>query len=119
MDRILINAARLSAHIGVSDEERAQPQDLVFDITLLHDLREAGESDDFSKTICYAEVIREVEGILAKPFHLIEAVAETVAARVLADFAVEEITVRVRKPGAFPGRSIDHAAVEITRRRDG
>ena len=104
MDRILINAARLSAHIGVSDEERAQPQDLVFDITLLHDLREAGESDDFSKTICYAEVIREVE---------------TVAARVLADFAVEEITVRVRKPGAFPGRSIDHAAVEITRRRDG
>ena len=119
MDRILISAARLPAHIGVSDEERSQPQELVFDITLFLDLREAGESDDFSKTICYAQVFRDIEDILTKPFHLIEAVAETVAARVLAGFAVQEITVRVSKPGAFPGQSVDHAAVEITRRLDG
>jgi len=119
MDRILINAARLPAHIGVSDEERAQPQALIFDITLLRDLSEAGRTDDYTKTVCYAEILGEIEDILTKPFHLIEAVAETVAARVLTGFAVEQITVRVSKPGAFPDRSVDHAAVEITRRRDG
>jgi dihydroneopterin aldolase len=119
MDRILITAARLPAHIGVTDEERAQPQTLVFDITLLRDLREAGRTDDYTKTVCYAEVVREIEDILTKPFHLIEAVAESVAARVLSGFAVDEITVRVAKPGAFPDKPVDHAAVEITRRRNG
>lgn len=119
MDRIFIHAARLAAHIGVSDEERTHPQPLIFDITLHRDLREAGRTDDFSKTVCYTEIVREIEDILTKPFHLIEAVAETVAARVVATFDVEEITVRVSKPGAFPDKPVEHAAVEITRRRNG
>lgn len=119
MDRIFINAARLPAHIGVSEKERTHSQPLIFDITLLRDLSEAGRTDDYTKTVCYAEVLGAVEEILTKPFHLIEAIAETVAAHVLADFAVDEITVRVSKPGAFPDKSVEHAAVEITRRRDG
>ena len=53
------------------------------------------------------------------PFHIIEAVAETVAALIIDEFPVSQVFVRVAKPGAFPDRSIDHAAVEITRSRDG
>lgn len=119
MDRILISGARLPAYIGVSDEERAQPQELVFDITLTCDLRAAGQGDDFSKTICYAAVVQQIKTILTQPFHLIEAVAETVAANVIAGFPVDSITVRVAKPSAFLNESIEYAAVEITRRRDG
>ena len=119
MDRIFICGARLPAHIGVSDQEREQSQELIFDLTLARDLREAGRTDDYSRTVCYATVVREIEAALTEPFHLIEAVAETVAARVLAGFAVNQVTVRVAKPGAFPDRPVDHAAVEITRSRDG
>lgn len=119
MDRILISGARLPARIGVSDEERGQSQELIFDLTLVRDLREAGQTDDYSKTVCYTAVVRGIEDILTKPFHLIEAVAETVAARILKEFPVSEVFVRVAKPGAFPGRSVDQAGVEITRRRDG
>ena len=119
MDRILISRARLPAFIGVTDEERAQSQELVFDITLMCDLREAGQGDDFSKTICYTEVVQQIKTILTQPFHLIEAVAETVAANVLAAFPIDAVTLRVAKPGAFLDKSIDYAAVEITRRRDG
>ena len=119
MDRILISRARLPAYIGVSEEERAQSQELVFDITLTCDLREAGQDDDLSKTICYAAVVQQIKTILTQPFHLIEAVAETVAAEVLAGFPVDSITVRVAKPGAFLDKFIEYAAVEITRKRDG
>ncbi len=119
MDRILISRARLPAYIGVSNEERAQSQELVFDITLTCDLREAGQGDDFSKTICYTKVVQQIKTILTQPFHLIEGVAETVAADVLAGFPVDSITVRVAKPGAFLDKSIDYAAVEITRSRNG
>ena len=75
--------------------------------------------DDFSQTVCYAAVVEAVEQVLTRPFHLIEAVAEAVAARVLADHPVGEVLVRVAKPGAFSGKRIGHAAVEITRTRDG
>jgi len=119
MDRIFINGARLPAHIGVTGEERAQPQDLIFDVTMVRDLSEAGRTDDYAKTVCYAHVLGEIEDILRNPFHLIEAVAEAVAAGILAGFAVEEVTVHIAKPGAFPNKQVDHAAVEITRRRDG
>ena len=118
-DRIIVSAARFSAHIGVTEEERAQPRDLVFDIEMVFDTRPAGRSDDFSQTVCYTTVVEAVEQILTRPFHLIEAVAEAVAARVLADYPVEEVFVRVTKPGAFPGKRIGHASVEITRTRDG
>ncbi|MDA1315923.1 MAG: dihydroneopterin aldolase [Acidobacteria bacterium] len=119
MDQIVISGARLAAHIGVTDEERGGVQDLVFDIRMAFDTREAGRTDDFSRTVDYATVVERIEDILRKPFRLIEAVAEEVAERVLSEFPVSEVFVRVAKPGAFPGRRVDHAAVEITRTRDG
>jgi dihydroneopterin aldolase len=119
MDQIVISGARLPAHIGVTDEERAAVQDLVFDIRMAFDTREAGRTDDFSKTVDYAAVVERIEDILRKPCQLIEAVAETVAARILGEFSVGEVFVRVAKPGAFPQKRVDHAAVEITRTRDG
>jgi dihydroneopterin aldolase len=83
------------------------------------DTREAGRTDDYSRTINYAAVVDRIEDILSKPFRLIEAVAETVADRILSEFTVSEVFVRVAKPGAFPQKRVDHAAVEITRTRDG
>ena len=118
MDRIIIRAARFPAHIGVTEEERAEAQELVLDISMAFNTRPAGQSDDFSQTVCYTTVVDAVEQILTRPFHLIEAVAEAIAKQVLVDHPVEEVFVRVAKPGAFPGKSIAHAAVEITRTRD-
>ena len=119
MDRIVISAGRFSAHIGVTEHERAQAQDLVLDIKMALDTRPAGQSDDLAQTICYTTVVEAIEQILTRPFHLIEAVAEAVAARILSDHPADEVFVRVAKPDAFPGRRIGQAAVEITRTRHG
>ena len=50
-------------------------------------------------------------------FRLLEALAEAISHEILADFAVDEVGVRIRKPKVELGGPLDHAAVEIWRRR--
>jgi dihydroneopterin aldolase len=50
-------------------------------------------------------------------FRLLEALAEAISHELLADFDVTEVGVRVRKPQVKLGGPLDHAGVEIWRRR--
>ncbi len=120
MDKIVIQDARFLSRVGVSDEERARPQEIIVDIEMFRDLRAAGESDDLRETVCYAAVHEKTAQIIGSAdFHLIEAIAERLAAMVLCGFAVERVVVRVRKPAALAARDVRHAAVEITREKNG
>lgn len=52
-------------------------------------------------------------------FRLLEAIAEAISHEILAEFPVDEVGIRVRKPAVrLPGR-LDYAGVEIWRRRAG
>ena len=119
-DSVFIEGMRLAAHIGVSAEERDTPQVLRFDITLLCDLRRAGESDDVHDTIDYGAVYRQVVDVVGStPCKLLEHLAARIADALLAKFpACEEVRVRVGKPALFPttGRS-GMPGVEIVRSR--
>lgn len=120
MDKIIIKHASLLGHIGVSDEERKKKQELILDIEMLADTREAGARDDLGETVCYADVYERVARIVkGKPHRLIESVAEELAKEILAHFAVRKVLVRVKKPGAFAGKDVRYAAVEITREKNG
>lgn len=88
------------------------------------DLREAGVSDDVADTINYAHVYAVVREIVeGKPRKLIEAVAEDIAAQLLATFdRLQAVTVEVEKPGApIPGIfgqvSVKSGAIAHRRRR--
>jgi dihydroneopterin aldolase len=119
MDRILIQEARFQSHVGVSDEERTQPQEIIVDIEMFRDLRAAGESDDLRETVCYATVHTKAAQIIGgKAFHLIETIAEQLAAMVLRDFPIEKVVIRVRKPAALAARNVRYATVEITRQKN-
>ena len=50
-------------------------------------------------------------------FDLIEALAEAIAHELLAEFAVDEVTVRIRKPEVQLGGTFRAVGVEIRRRR--
>jgi dihydroneopterin aldolase len=120
VDRILVPGIRLEARVGVGEEERASPQEVVAEVELRLDLARAGSTDDISATVDYEEVCRTVEAVArARPFHLIETIAEEAAAALLARFEVVEARVQVRKPGALRGWGVPYAAVEVLRRRDG
>ena len=119
MDKIIVQEARFQSRVGVSEKERAQPQEIIVDIEAFRDLRAAGESDDLEQTVCYATVHEKAAQIIsANSFHLIETIAERLAAMVLRDFPIEKVIIRVRKPAALAARQVRYAAVEITREKN-
>ena len=111
---------RLQARVGVGEEERARPQRVVLTLELHLDLSRAGASDDLADTVDY-EAVCELAARIAgsRPFDLIEAMAEEVAAALLEHARVSEARVRVRKPGALARWGVPYAEVEVRRRRDG
>jgi dihydroneopterin aldolase len=119
-DRVALTNMRFEGRHGVLEEERATAQPFEVDADLYLDVRPAGLSDDLSRTVDYRDVFRICREVVEGPsFRLIEAIAETIAARILAEFevaGVSEVVVRVRKPKvALPGQ-LDAALVEIRRR---
>jgi dihydroneopterin aldolase len=120
-DRIVLaNMVFLGRH-GAGDEERADPQEIEVDVELDLDLTRPGKSDDLSDTVDYRGVFdacREV--VEERSFHLLEGIAEAIAAAVLGQFsAVDATTVRVRKPGVPLDGRLDYAGVAMVRRRAG
>jgi dihydroneopterin aldolase len=119
-DRLALMNIRFAGRHGVLPEERQNAQPFEVDVELFLDLSPAGRADDLSKTVDYREVFGIVGDIVqGRSYQLIEAVAETIASRLLAEFSktgLTEVLVRVRKPqAALPGEH-DGSEVEIRRR---
>ena len=100
---------------GVFPAERELGARFTIDVALEGDLRAAGRSARLEETIDYAQasnLVREV--VEGEPCHLLEAVAQRIADRLLELPRVERATVRVHKQPPLPGefRSV---AVEISR----
>jgi dihydroneopterin aldolase len=118
-DRLVLTNMTFMGRHGATPEEHVEAQPFEVDVELHLDLRPAGRADDLSRTVDYRAVFEICREVIEGPTReLIEALAETIAERVLeAGGSPEEVVVRVRKPEApLPGL-ISHAAVEITRRR--
>jgi dihydroneopterin aldolase len=120
-DEVFLEGLRFYAYHGVNPEERVQGQRFIVDVRIAADLREAGRTDDLTKTVNYSLVYRRIREIVeGSPRALIEAVAEEIAAMVLRDFAsADSVTVTVRKPEvAIKGAILDAAGVRVTRERE-
>ncbi len=118
MDRIILTGMRFYGYHGVLPEETRLGQHFRIDVEMYADLQLAGTTDDLQATINYGEVYAVAKQVVeGPPFKLIEAVGEQVATRILKEFPVREVVVRVHKPGApIPG-PFDCVTVELHRRR--
>jgi len=118
-DRIVLTNLQVEGVGGVHDWERVAAQPWAVDVELSIDLSGAGATDDLARTIDYGPVARIVKTVIEeRGYQLIEAFAEAIAGELLAAHpSVDEVTVRVRKPAVQLALPVDHAAVEITRRR--
>jgi dihydroneopterin aldolase len=117
-DEILLEGMRFYAYHGVNPEEQALGQRFIVDVALAVALRRPGQTDDLADTISYSAVYKVVRGIVeGEPRNLIEAVAEEIAAAILAGFPpAARVTVTVRKPEVpMKGSLLDAAGVRITR----
>jgi D-erythro-7,8-dihydroneopterin triphosphate epimerase len=116
MDRIIISDLGLRCIIGIYPEERREKQDVVINISMYADLSKPGKSDTFEDTIDYKAIKKQIVGLVeSSQFFLVEALAEAISRICLAHPAVEQVVVRVDKPGAL--RFARSAGVEISRNR--
>lgn len=115
-DKVRLNNMMFFGHHGVGEAEREIGGRFAIDVELTLDLRPAGASDDLERTVDYSAVYHLVCQIQShRKYRLLEALAERIAAGLLANFPVDEVTVRVRKASVPLGGILDSAEVEITR----
>ena len=109
---------RFQGRHGFYDWEQLSTQPFEVDVELVVNLQPAGVDDDLEKSVDYGKVYEAVRQIVeSTSYRLLEALAEAISHELLADFAIEEVTVRVRKPEVKLSGPLDYAGVEIRRRR--
>jgi dihydroneopterin aldolase len=118
-DQIYLHEMEFYGRHGVSDEERAEPQAITLDVELSLDLREAGTRDDLALTVDYSDVFKICRAqVEERSYHLLEGIAEAVAADIMATFdRVESVVISVRKPGVPIDGVLDYAGVSVERSR--
>ena len=117
-DRIVLANMRFHGRHGYYDHELLTTQPFEVDVELFLNLQPAGVDDDLTKSVDYGAVYEAVRAIVeSTSFRLLEAIAEAISHELLADFDVDEVCVRVRKPAVQLGGPLDYSGVEIRRRR--
>lgn len=102
---------------GVFPEEARLGQRFGVDLEVELDLSKAGQTDDLSESVNYAELYNLCKGIVeGKPYKLIESVAEQIAQSILTQYKIIKIChVKLIKPDPpIPGH-YKSVAVAITR----
>ena len=119
MDKIILEGLQFHGYHGVAEAERQLGQKYEIDLELITDLSAAGKTDDLTRTIDYAQVVQLVIEIGAgQSFQLFEALAETIADAVLAQFHIDEVRITVKKLSPPIEPRLDYAGVEIHRKRN-
>ena len=120
MDKIILNNLGFYGYHGVLEAEKTLGQKFFIDVKLYLDTKEAGQNDDLTKSVSYADVYEIIKDITEnKRFDLIEALAETISQEILESYSmINSIMVRVKKPEAPVNGIFDYFAVEIRRDRN-
>ncbi|WP_373547204.1 dihydroneopterin aldolase [Chamaesiphon sp.] len=116
MDVIQLTGIRCYGYTGYLQEERFLGQWFEVDLRIGVDLATAGQSDRIEDTLDYRSVITTVKEIISlSKFDLVEKLAETIIATVLSFDKVQQVELKLHKPGApipdFGGK----ITIELTR----
>lgn len=118
MDRISLYGIDIYAHHGVHPAERELGQRFVIDLDLWSDFSAAADSDSLADALDYTAVHRHVtEATASTTFHLIEALAGHICRLLLQEFALEKVSVTVRKPNPPIPNFLGTACVTLERDR--
>ena len=116
--KIVISAIDCVAAIGVTAEERTIKQRLSIDVELWVDSAKAAKTDSLRDALDYSKVaVLVMEVCRSRDFHLIETLAELLAARILHDFPTPQVRILVRKISPVVEPRVQHVSIEIVRSR--
>jgi dihydroneopterin aldolase len=112
-DAIHIEQLELLARIGVTDEERARPQQLTVSITIWPKEQFDFLNDDLTRTIDYSAVCMAIREFAAtRSDKLIETLAAALAEHLLRRFPIQQVRLELRK---FVLTDAKYAAAVVTR----
>jgi 7,8-dihydroneopterin aldolase/epimerase/oxygenase len=116
-DKILLQNMMFYGYHGVYEYEREQGQRFYVDVEIQLDFDQAAATDNWLDATDYVKVYNQVKQIFeTQRFKLMEALAAHIAKTILHE-PIQQVTVRVRKPGVpLPGQ-IDFVQIETTRSR--
>lgn len=95
-------------------------QKFVVDASLSTSLRAAGETDDLTKSVSYADVYDKIRAVVeGEPCLLVERVAEMIARDILKAYpSVTSATIAVTKPHVAVTGVVGALGIEITRTQE-
>jgi len=116
LDKIFITDLVARGIIGVSETERAKPQEILINLVLFVNTYKAGKSDNLEDSVNYRTIAKRVLAHAETAARqTVEALAADLAGLCLEEARVEKVRVRVEKPGAV--RFSRSVGVEIERDR--
>jgi len=119
-DQIFVEGIKFHGFHGLTKLERQVGVRLSVDVTIEMDLEKSGRSDRMSDTVDYALVHRKVVEVgRGKSYKLLETFALKLLDEFLAEFAVDRVTVRVRKETPVLDGIVDAVGVQMSRSRPG
>jgi FolB domain-containing protein len=118
MDKIFVKDLLVRGIIGINPEERVKLQDIVINMTLFADVRQAAQSDDIAHAVNYKSITKRIiEHVESSSDFLVEKLVTDIARIILTEFeGVQRVQVRVEKPGAV--RFAQSVGIEIERSRE-
>lgn len=101
-DQIQIHDLLLRCIVGINPEERVKKQDVIVNLTLFADMRQAGHSDDIEDAVNYKTLTKRViDHVEQSEYFLVEKLAHSIAEIAVKEFGVERAIVSLEKPGAL------------------
>ena len=116
MDKVFIKDLKVLGILGIHDWERVTPREIVINVTIYTDTRQAARTDDIADCISYSDMARKIRAHAESAARMtVEALANDIAELCLQEPKVRKVVVRVDKPGAVPETA--SVGVEIERAR--
>jgi dihydroneopterin aldolase len=116
MDTISIRKLRLATHIGITDEERSEPQWVLVSVDLQTNLGAAAKSDDLKDTVNYHWATNEIAAIVrSSQCSLLEYLAGKIASQMSRIESVVGVTVEIAKESPPVDEDVGGIVVRIER----
>jgi 7,8-dihydroneopterin aldolase/epimerase/oxygenase len=114
-----VSGLSLYTHHGVSDEEQAVGQRLVFDLRLDVGECDATLTDRIEDTVDYGSVCQAVALVAQqRSYRTLERLCAAVADRLLGDFEAQSVWVKASKPEPPIPLAVEEVSVELFREPD-
>ena len=116
MDKIRILNLKIPGRHGVYDFEKDKDHLFELDVEMLKPLSEAGKSDMLKDTVNYDDVVALITTVFrSRDYHLLEAVGESICSKLLSEYPIEKVILKIRKPHAPILANLDTVEVELVR----